>query len=342
LVAVAAPLAAVLSSSDVFFFRQVLVIRDVNEPPQIWGGNFTVLENSPTNTFVSSLAYYDPDVEQALEFDIIDGDPFGAFIIGGVGAWLCAVAYNCVRWCAAVVVCVTIVLLVGATCASLSCPTAHSHSNITVNYPLLDYESQRFYNLTVAVFDPEFNATATVLVYLNDTNDPPRPVCGSLRDWEEGPGFDAVSGLGGLSGFSATVLTPTSDDEGQAQCKALCLDPCFGFTYFRSTYDVVEKRRYVPLWRVFEMEGRVCASPCGMRHVHGIVVCLQHVHPPHEHRGRVGRGVAVAVLSSVLGPASRRVRAFLRVRERHTVHSCRHASGRGRRGRRCDHHGGGW
>ena len=73
----------------VLFVPQTISLNQVNQPPVIWNGSFVVKDYAVPGTFVGSIRYHDPDVAvngqapRYVTFEILSGDPLGAFVIGG-------------------------------------------------------------------------------------------------------------------------------------------------------------------------------------------------------------------------------------------------------------------
>lgn len=60
-----------------------ILLTNVNETPYVVAGQyFTTTSNSPVGTFVGTVQKVEPDQNQTTQFEIIDGDPTGAFTIG--------------------------------------------------------------------------------------------------------------------------------------------------------------------------------------------------------------------------------------------------------------------
>ncbi len=81
---------------------QTVVVTDVNEPPIIFPGNFTVKDYAPPDTFVGTIRYFDPDIkvngsrtERYVEFSILEGDPTGAFAIGSTAGVCLSLCVQC-------------------------------------------------------------------------------------------------------------------------------------------------------------------------------------------------------------------------------------------------------
>lgn len=60
-------------------------INDINEPPTISGGPFTITENETIGTFVGTVITSDVDANESFTYSIIGGDPLAAFAIDSSG-----------------------------------------------------------------------------------------------------------------------------------------------------------------------------------------------------------------------------------------------------------------